>query len=253
MAIKIQSIKIIKDSLPIEKNRNDALFVSYIVRPISFILTIPFIYFKVSANSVSYIALTLSIIAIFVISQSFLFGSLLLFAWIIIDCIDGNIARVTKTSNEFGGLIDSSSSFFISLSILPAMSIMVMNGNFSFMGFFLLSNFTVIIIGFSHIIYQKYKYSLIKSNFENSSNKTNNLSSIPYMKSKSIRVAQRIRKDLGISGFFIPILAIGDILGFEFYLWIFFTIMFLLQGILTIIMVLVLAQKQCKKLKDLRK
>ncbi|MCK5197824.1 MAG: CDP-alcohol phosphatidyltransferase family protein, partial [Spirochaetales bacterium] len=105
------SMKQIRLSLPAEKKRADGIWTVYILRPLSIPVTWIALRLGLSANAVSYIS------AFFSIGGGLLFGIngfwisllgvILLNFFSILDCVDGNIARVTKTASPWGGWADA--------------------------------------------------------------------------------------------------------------------------------------------------
>jgi len=92
------------------KYENKLLYIKYVTRPISFLITKPFLILGISANQTSFIG-------IFVILLSFVFmslgsywnmiiGAILAQVWLILDAVDGNIARY-HGSKKIGPFIDS--------------------------------------------------------------------------------------------------------------------------------------------------
>jgi phosphatidylglycerophosphate synthase len=122
------SIKDVYDSLPENKNKNDSVFDRYFMRPLSIPASIPFIKHNMSPNTVSCISLAVAVLGIITTVKSYIYGGIVLLIWFILDNVDGNIARYKKDFTDYGDFIDSASSFFIILSILPAMGWSVSRG-----------------------------------------------------------------------------------------------------------------------------
>lgn len=82
----------------------------YVRRPISYYLAIFFLYFNISANKVTLLFLFTGIIGSLLLAigdyMMFIVGALLIELAIILDCVDGNIARV-KGSTKLGIAIDT--------------------------------------------------------------------------------------------------------------------------------------------------
>jgi len=105
------TLKTIRDSLPEEKIRQDGLWTRYILRPLSILFTLPALALGLSANGVSYLSVLVSLTGGILFSlPGFwlpLWGALLLNLFSILDCVDGNIARVRKTAGPWGGWADA--------------------------------------------------------------------------------------------------------------------------------------------------
>lgn len=96
--------------------KND-YFAYYIGRPLSYFLTIPFLYTRITPNQVS-------VLSIFPIIFGFLFfcfsdckfglliGGGFFFLWNLLDGVDGNIARYKKQYTRLGSVYDAMSGYF---------------------------------------------------------------------------------------------------------------------------------------------
>ena len=108
-----------KVSMTEEKRRNakNDIVAFYIGRPISYFFTIPCLYLGIKPNTVSLISIFFPVIAFacVCVESSFenaLVGWLCLFAWNIMDGVDGNIARYTKKSSNLGSVWDATGGYF---------------------------------------------------------------------------------------------------------------------------------------------
>ena len=87
-------------------------FAFYVGRPISYILTIPFLYTKLTPNQVTIISLIPLLVA-FVLSYvgtemwTFIWAILLFFLWNLLDGVDGNMARYRKQFSKMGSVYDA--------------------------------------------------------------------------------------------------------------------------------------------------
>ena len=92
------------------------LFAYYVGRPLSYVLTVPFIYLGVSPNVVSVISIIPIIIGIIIAvfsrtNASMFYCWLCFFLWNLLDGVDGNIARYTKKTSKIGGVYDAMSGY----------------------------------------------------------------------------------------------------------------------------------------------
>ncbi|HOV38937.1 MAG TPA: CDP-alcohol phosphatidyltransferase family protein [Spirochaetales bacterium] len=105
------SMRAIWASLPAEKRKSDAYWTQWVLRPFSIPVSWIFLRLKVSANGVSYLsALTALVGGILLCIDSAsarIGGALLLNLFAVLDCVDGNIARVTKTTGPWGAWADA--------------------------------------------------------------------------------------------------------------------------------------------------
>lgn len=103
------NVEDIRNSFPNDKS--DALWTKYVLRPLSFPIAWVFIRLGISANQVTY----LSILALLCGSALFLLesytlgiGAAILFnVFALLDCVDGNIARTTSGGNPYGEWVDA--------------------------------------------------------------------------------------------------------------------------------------------------
>lgn len=97
------TFKSIIDSLPKKKNSNSSWWVKLWVRKISFPFTYLFINLGFSSNAVSVLSIFITIAACIcfaIPSVGCLVTAIILVnLWLILDCVDGNIARCKKKKN----------------------------------------------------------------------------------------------------------------------------------------------------------
>lgn len=201
------SLKAIKESLPKEKNGNDSMWVRFVVRRVSFFVTYLLINIGASASSVSLFSVLVAFAATFLFFiNGDLFrwiGVILIHLWMILDCVDGNIARVKKTASTMGEFVDAQSGYVISA--------------FCYMGFAMSAYYTtgyekyavcLIVLGaiasisnvLSRLIHQKYQVSIMKN-----SKSDNSVEKSPESISFFSRLRKRLGKELGLSGAFMII------------------------------------------------
>lgn len=98
------------------KSAKNDYFAFYIGRPLSYALTIPFLYTGISPNAVSLISI-LPIVIGFVImgvatdKAMMIVGWLFFFLWNLLDGVDGNIARYKKWFSPMGSVYDAMSGY----------------------------------------------------------------------------------------------------------------------------------------------
>lgn len=123
------TMKEVRTSLTREKKAADGIWTTFVLRPLSMPLTWLALRLNLSANGVSYIS------AIFSIGGGILFcftgfwlpliGALLLNFFSVLDCVDGNVARVTKTFGPWGGWADAVMGFVAYTSVFLASGVYV--------------------------------------------------------------------------------------------------------------------------------
>lgn len=95
--------------------KND-YFAFYIGRPLSYILTIPFLYTNISPNTVSLFSIIPIIIGFVLMCIGntkivLIVGWLMFFVWNLLDGVDGNIARYKKQFSKMGSVYDAMSGY----------------------------------------------------------------------------------------------------------------------------------------------
>ncbi|WP_218776108.1 CDP-alcohol phosphatidyltransferase family protein, partial [Enterococcus faecium] len=144
----------------------------------------------------------------------------------ILDCVDGNIARVKKQSSEMGEFIDALSGYYVtgfaylsigvsafyttSMSSIPPTWFIILGGISSVSGLL------------ARIIHQKYTYSLLMLN--DSKNKYFN-NEQTYKRNNLNYLRERIDKELNISGLFMPFLIVSAIFNLYDIMTIFYLIL----------------------------
>lgn len=99
-----------------KKQAKNDFFAFYIGRPLSYILTVPFLKLHIKPNTVSLISIFPSIIGFLLIGfgetlELKILGWMMFFLWNLLDGVDGNIARYTKQFSKTGALWDATSGY----------------------------------------------------------------------------------------------------------------------------------------------
>lgn len=98
------------------KNAKNDFFAFYVGRPLSYYLTVPAIWLKLSPTSVT----VMSMVVLLASSVTFMISDnkniailawVLLFLWNLLDGVDGNIARLKKVSSPLGSVWDAMSGY----------------------------------------------------------------------------------------------------------------------------------------------
>jgi phosphatidylglycerophosphate synthase len=89
----------------------------YVARPLSFPLTALCLRLGISANQATGLSVGFfgagALLLAFGSPGAALLGALLVNAWLVVDCIDGNIARYTGTASAYGGFADAVSGYVV--------------------------------------------------------------------------------------------------------------------------------------------
>ena len=225
--MKLTGIKKSYHSTKQLSDRND-LWLYYVIRKISFYITWIFLKFGFSANQTTYIAIIVGLTGCgFIIYTDYkikIIGTLLINFWIVLDCVDGNIARYKKESSEYGEFIDSLGGYLMNALLFLSVGIGAFNcpeQSFRFICQLFIFNILninesiLIILGawssitniLSRLIFQKYMniFRTMKST-EIKPRSNANLSKSVYHKMYFI-----IHNIVSFSGFLTPILFLATI------------------------------------------
>ena len=98
------------------KSSKNNYFAFYIGRPLSYVLTIPFLYTNISPNVISIISIVPCIIGFVLMGIGNSLITLLLgwgcfFLWNLMDGVDGNVARYKNLSSPMGSVYDAMSGY----------------------------------------------------------------------------------------------------------------------------------------------
>ena len=159
------SIKDITSSLPKKKNKGDSFWVQYLIRYVSYPFTYFFINLGWSANQVS----ILSWIVIFIGSlllainnnACMLAGVILINFWIVLDCVDGNIARTKKVKTFMGDFFDAIAGYgpfsftTLALGVAAYNTTHLVNDEYRYL-LLIVGGFGALINLYTRLIHQKY-------------------------------------------------------------------------------------------------
>lgn len=106
-----------------DKAEDDAIWmVRYFVRPLSFYFSWFFVRINVSANGATVISLILGLMGCGLLAlgdrQNSIIGCALLLGWLVLDHVDGNLARFYKTQSKFGDFLDTIACYTV-LALFP--------------------------------------------------------------------------------------------------------------------------------------
>ena len=206
------TFKQILDSLPVKKNSNSSWWVKLWVRKVSFLFTYLFINMGFSPNGVSVLSIfvTLAACVLFLVPAKWavIVAVVLINFWLVLDCVDGNIARCRKQKTVYGEFIDDIGGYYTVAFVYLAIGIC----SYNFGGVLFEQNckWLIVIGGISSIcdilarlIHKDYNYYTDKTLTEAERNEKNSHQSYEVTDKKSLSyVRRRIGKEIGISGFF---------------------------------------------------
>lgn len=218
------SMRQIRDSLPKKKNKGDSLWVQYVVRNASY----PFTYFFINLGFSAWAVSALSIIVAFLACFAFCINSetarwigvILIHFWMICDCVDGNIARVKKTTGPMGEFIDAQSGYIISafcyFSLGMAAYYTTKYTNYTVL-FLILGSLSSIANILSRLIHQKFTVAQIKVNGGEDAVQKEEQERLSF---QSLR--RRIGKEIGLSGMFMILVILCQIMKIYDYVTVFY-------------------------------
>jgi len=121
------NLKTIKKINKNQTTSDNSTFFSKICRFLSYYVTFLFLKLNISSNATTYLNFILGIVMfIFFIKSTFLFyifAIIILFFIYILDCVDGNISRLKKTSSFYGRFIDSLFGIIVNSLIIFGLSV----------------------------------------------------------------------------------------------------------------------------------
>ncbi len=133
MIKKSSSLREIRFTYTEEKRNSDKenLWLYLVIRRLSFYPTWVFLKIGISANQATFISMVLGVLGCALLGiggyGNSIIGALFVSGWSILDCVDGNLARLTKSANKYGVLVDSLAGFMMSALLLTSVGIGVFN------------------------------------------------------------------------------------------------------------------------------
>ena len=106
-----------------EQDKNELLGY-FVIRPLSFYPTAVFMNLGLTANQTTWISIVVLILGCLLLTVGSYFaavaGAALLNVWVILDFVDGNIARYEQTSSRYGELLDALGAFVAHIAFFAA-------------------------------------------------------------------------------------------------------------------------------------
>lgn len=199
--------KEILNSLPVKKNSNSSWWVKLWVRKVSFLFTFLFINGGFSPNGVSIFSIFVALFSFicFAVPREWtlIVAIICINFWLILDCVDGNIARCKRQKTIYGEFVDDIGGYYVVAFVYLAISIRAYYENRM-----LLNNSHIIIIVGAISCISDILARLINKDYGNYSMKRVDYIPIDYTNEskKSISyIRRRIGKEIGISGAFMPL------------------------------------------------
>lgn len=207
------SFKNILDSLPVKKNSNSSWWVKLWVRRVSFLFTYFFINLGFSPNGVSVLSIFVALAAFICfavpVAGTLIAAVILINFWLVLDCVDGNIARCSKRKTVYGEFVDDIGGYYVVAFVYLAIAIRAFYDG----GILLGGSPFILIIGAVACICDILA-RLINKDFVNFSSARADYVKTDYTnedKKSLTYIRRRIGKELGISGAFMPLTIAGAI------------------------------------------
>lgn len=209
--------KEIKNSLTKKKNSRSSLWVRLWVRKVSFPVTYLFINTGWTANMVSilswFVILFASILLCFNNYICMLIGVILVNFWLILDCVDGNIARVKKNKTFMGDFFDAVAGYgpytftTIGLSIAAYHKTFLIPSTYRIM-LIVIGGIAALANCYTRLIHQKYLNCFF--NAKNILNENQEITLVDNENNRSFSyIREKVDKNIGVSGLFMPWLIIA--------------------------------------------
>ena len=203
------------ESLPAKKNSNSSWWVKLWVRKISFLFTYLFINLGFSSNGVSvlsiFVALASFVCFAIPTTWTLVVAIVCINLWLILDCVDGNIARCKKQKTVYGEFVDDIGGYYVVGFVYLAIAIRAFYDG----GYLIKGTPWIIVIGaiscisdiLARLINKDYgNFSMRRADYVPTDYTNESKRSISYLR-------RRVGKEIGVSGAFMPLTIICGIFG----------------------------------------
>lgn len=207
-------------SLPRNKSSVSSFWVKAVARPLSFFFTFIFVNLKCTANFISILSGIVSIVGCILLAvpstAAMVAGVVLINFWIVLDCVDGNIARVTHQSTRMGEFFDAAYGFIICAFDFLAIGIAAYNWSDTLFGEKAVANIIIGALACSfnilpRLVYQKYTVMTMALS-ENGKVEIENDSFYDPNKRKGLTYLRLVvDRQIGTSGLFMPFLIVSAV------------------------------------------
>lgn len=227
--MKKYTAKYFKENLPEWKRKKDSFLVRSFFRPLSFYTASFAANRGIGANSVSYFSMLIAVVGSICYLMDnrlcYIAGAALIIFWMVLDCTDGNIARSVK-KELYGEFADGASSYVLINFLFFALGIAAYKNQGLI---FDASNWALLILGgfagasdsLTRLLYQKFENTKMHE-------KPSNRESVRKGgKNKLVVIHDRIDKEVGLNGIFLPALLLCSVMRwfdiFVLFYFLFFT------------------------------
>lgn len=209
------SYRQVKDSYPL--HHRESFFTRLVCRPMSFPISYVLVNLKCSAWQASVLSIFFAISSCAFICGSYWqrwIGITCAVLWVVLDCVDGNIARVTKSYSAMGDFIDAQSGYTMMAFIFFANGVAAFNTSYLWHDkayfFIILGAISSISNILARMLNSKYAYCSL----ENKIRKGEKIEFVSYDEPKTTFAKIRIWVDfnLGLVGLLMPLMIVAQIL-----------------------------------------
>ena len=203
----------VRNALPREMNQENSLWVRHVIRPISFYVAYGFKRVGFTPNGVTYLAIIVAFVAfiLFLLREraSTIVGAVMVQIWMILDCVDGNLARTSEKKNPYGDFVDAMGGYtilgfvFVGLGMVAETEVSWINRYVPENYFLLLGSIASVSTLTARLIFQK--FVAVQYEFRISANPRSE---------KPGGILHFLEKNLGISGLFMPAMLLAAVFNF---------------------------------------
>jgi phosphatidylglycerophosphate synthase len=198
------SLKEIFNSLPPEKIKEDGIWTHFVLRPLSYPVSWLALRMKLSPTFVTFFSAVLSVAGGILFSLPFPIcagiGVILFNIFSVLDCVDGNMARVSGRAGPWGGWADAVMGFVTYTSVFFATGLWIF-WKTEWWPVLLITGFTSSANLLARVAYQIYK------NIERESAHS------------SVSFERKLAENVGITGFMMPLLVVFHFCDFLPGMW----------------------------------
>jgi len=112
-------------------DKGSNIWIYLVIRRLSFYPTWVCLKLGISANQATFVSIVVGILGcLFLAAGGYVnsvIGALLVNGWSLLDCVDGNLARLTKSYSKYGWFLDSITGFMMNAFLLVSVGIGVFN------------------------------------------------------------------------------------------------------------------------------
>ena len=237
----------IKNTLSKKKRKSESIWSQYVVRPLSFPLTYLLANLRMTAWAASVLSIVVAMAGCMMLCASTSWirwaGVALINLWCVLDCVDGNIARVTKSASPLGEFIDAQSGYTVSAFCYIGMAMAAAHTSNVFgmdpIWMVFMGGMASVCNTLPRLIHQKYTVSAMKidADAQKAEEEQEDERRFSF---KNIR--KRVGKEIGLEGMFMPLLILCE----AFHIYHYAVIFYFAFTVVSLLLVSVVYAKKAK-------